>query len=209
MRHYYSAMLLLLVALTAAGQTNRIYIEDFELAPDSTTTVPVMLANEDETRGIQFNFTMPPEMKFADYELTEYAAQEDFNMNLSVNKANDSTWTVMVYPSGRICFPPGEQAIVLLKFKAKPAFKGGDMLVWKCRGSTIDNMTIFMDDAITRVTVPQSSLIALPEDRFAVSEEFYSIKGQPIAWPGASPVAIRVTTLSDGSRTASKIASCR
>ena len=196
----------MLVALTATGQTNRIYIEDFELAPDSTKTVPVMLANVDETRGIQFNITMPQGLKFAGYDLSEYAAQEDFHMNLSANKVNDSTWSVMVYPSGRICFPPDVQPVVMLKFKAKSEFKGGDLLVWKCRGSTIDNNTIFMDDATTHVTVPQSSIIALPEDRFTVSEEFYNINGQSIASPDSVPVAIQVTTSNDGTRTARKVA---
>ena len=122
----------MLVALVAAGQTNRIYIEDFEIMPDSTKTVPVMLANVDETRGLQFNVTLPNGMKYSGYKLSDYASQSSFSMNIASNKVNDSTWSVMVYPSGRICFPPDEQAIVMLKFKAKSEFKGGDLLVWKC-----------------------------------------------------------------------------
>ena len=186
--------------MVALGQQNRIYIEDFEIAPEATLTVPVMLSNVDETRGIQFNLTVPQGLKIVSRELSDYAAQERFNMNFSVNKVNDSTWTMIIYPSGRICFPPDEQAMVLVGFKAKAEFKGGDLLLWKCRGSTIDNVTIYINDDTAHVSVPQSSVISVPNDHFTVSEVYYNIMGQPISSHDTVPVAIRVATMSDGTR---------
>ena len=44
-----------LLALSGAAQTNRIYIDDFEIYPDSTVTVPVVFANESRARGLQYN----------------------------------------------------------------------------------------------------------------------------------------------------------
>ena len=49
----------LLVALDAVSQSNRIYVEPFEICPDSIVAVPVMLANESPTRGLEFNMTLP------------------------------------------------------------------------------------------------------------------------------------------------------
>ena len=58
MRHFVTTLLAVCVAVCAMAQANRVYIEDFEICPDSVVTVPVMLANVDETRGVQFPGTL-------------------------------------------------------------------------------------------------------------------------------------------------------
>ena len=48
-RFHFAAICALLMAFTALAQGNRVIIEDFEIAPDSTLTIPVLLANTDST----------------------------------------------------------------------------------------------------------------------------------------------------------------
>ena len=140
----------LLVALDAVSQSNRIYVEPFEICPDSIVAVPVMLANESPTRGLQFNMTLPEGLVVDDCEITKYC--DKYNMSIFTNR-NGDVWTIGMYPMGAICLPANTAAIVTLQMLARPTFKGGEIIVWKCRGSTIDNMTIYMDGDTTAVTV--------------------------------------------------------
>ena len=74
-------MMAALLSLAAvAQQRNRIYIENFEIYPDSSLTVPVMLANMDSTRGIQFNITLPFGLKISECNLTPYAKEYDMHL---------------------------------------------------------------------------------------------------------------------------------
>ena len=163
MRYRLTTLLAIIVALQALAQSNCIYIEDFEVCPDSVVTVPVMLANADETRGFQFNITMPQGLKVVGHRLAEYAI--DYGMNLTFSKSeNDDCYTAVVVPHDRTCFPPDTTAVMTLRLKASHDFKGGEISLWKERGSTVENKTIFMSDSTTIVTVPESVLVGIPID---------------------------------------------
>ena len=41
------------------AQTNRIFIEEFEIEPGTIDSVPVMLTSVDPSRGLQFNISLP------------------------------------------------------------------------------------------------------------------------------------------------------
>ena len=68
------------MALCAMAQNNRIYIEDFEIDPDSTVTVSVILANESPTRGVQFNMTLPPGLILKSSKVTAYSSEYFMSM---------------------------------------------------------------------------------------------------------------------------------
>jgi len=205
MRHYLLTIMALLAAMCAMAQSNRIYIEDFEIDPDSTRVVPVMLANTDPTRGLQFSMTLPAGLRLMDYKATAYA--RDYEMNLTMNyNANDSSYLMFMYPSAPICFPPDTRAVVNVTLEAAPNFKGGEIAIWKCRGSTIDNMTIYLDGDTTLVTVPASSLIGIPMDRKTSGDQYFNLMGQPISSPDAAPVAIQISIGVNGERSSRKIA---
>ena len=83
-RHNLLLMLCALLAISAvAQQGNRIYIEDFEIEPGKTVSVPLMLSNQDPTRGMQFNISLPNGLRMIDQELTAYS--EEYNMNMCVH----------------------------------------------------------------------------------------------------------------------------
>ena len=195
-----------LATLTAAAQGNRIYIEDFEIDRDSTKTVQVMLANVDPTRGIQFNLTLPAGLMFEDYEETAYSRR--YTMSLTSRFVPEyNGYLIFLYPSKAICFPPDTTAVINLTFSASSDFSGGDLMIWQCRGSTIDNETIYMDGDTTQVSVPSSTLIGIPVDQRPTEEQYFNLMGQPIASPEMAPIAIQVTTRSDGMRTSRKVIS--
>lgn len=163
MRYRLMTLLALMVGLHALGQTNTISIADFEIYPDSVIAVPVILDNDDETRGCQFNITLPQGLQVVGHELTDFS--HDYRMRLTFGQnAADDCYTVILFPSDRTCFPAGTEAIMTLSFKASGDFKGGRVALWKERGSTVENKTIVMNDTVTMVTVPESVLNGIPID---------------------------------------------
>ena len=167
------ALLAVVMVMNVAAQVNSIYIEDFEIMPDSSVTVPVILANEEPTRGIQFNLTLPKNLTLLSYALPRVIADQ-YNMHI-FGTAKEWGWTLGMYPSTKVCFSPDTLQVMLLQFKAEPGFKGGEINVWKCRGSSMDNVTIFIGDDTTRVTVPKPSIINLPTDEGEGSDMFFSL----------------------------------
>lgn len=205
MRQYLLTIVAVMAALSALAQGNRIYIEDFEIDADSTKVVPVVLANCDSTRGLQFDLTLPVGLRLEDLSMTSYAMQYD--MSLTINYVDvDSAYLVFMYPSSRVCFPPDTKVVMKFEFTASSDFKGGDLLIWKCRGSTMENKTIYMEGSTTRVTVPSSTLIGIPVDQQPTDDQYFNLMGVPISSPDAAPVAIQVTTGANGERYSRKIA---
>lgn len=198
MKHCLMALLALVSALTVSAGNNRVYIEDFEIMGDSIVTVPVMLANEDPTRGIQFNMTLPPGLVMEDCALTE-TSEEDYVMSLSCNFIRvDSCYQIIIYPRMRICYPPGTLAVMTFDLKAESDFQGGEIRIWKCFGSTMENDAFVVDGSTTTVTVPSSSLIKVPADSQPVDQRYFNLMGYPLRSPDCAPVAIVVTTTSSG-----------
>lgn len=207
MRNFVTTILAVCVALCAMAGTNRIYIEDFEIDPDSTVTVPVMLANEDPTRGVQFNMTLPPGLILKSSKVTDYSSEYTMSLTCRYSEA-DGHYLLFLYPMGPICYDPDTAAVLTVTFAAQPDFKGGTISLWKCRGSTIDNHSFVIGDATTIVTVPEASIIGIPIDNEPVRDEFFNLMGQPVSSPDSIPVAIQVTTTASGERTSRKVAFC-
>lgn len=157
-RHILMALCALLAAATAMAQSNRLIIQDFEVAPDSTVTIPVTLANEDISRGMQFNLTVPEGLTIEDMRVTKYSK----SLGMSVTYSDNSdTKTIILYQMGRACFPPDSVDVVLIEFRASHDFKGGELSVTKGRGSTMDNVPFIIEGDTAVVAVPAASLILI------------------------------------------------
>lgn len=197
MKNCLMIILLSLVALSGAAQSNRIYIDDFEIYPDSTVTVPVVLANESRIRGLQFNMTLPQGLTIEEYELTDYS--DDLTMSLVVRRIKDNYYGVFIYPTQKIPYPADTTAVIMtLTFGATSDFTGGEVVMFNGRGSTMNNHTFIIDGDTVEVTVPAASLIGIPMDQNPVKDEFFNLQGSPIPSPDSVPVAIHVYTLADG-----------
>ena len=154
MKHCLIFFLARCVSLCAVAQRNRIYVDDFEVAPGSTVVVPVMLANQDTTRGAQFNVTLPPGLRFVEMNLTKYAERLKFVYNKTLK---DGVCNVMIYQVGPACFVPGDTAIAEITLQAEDTFVGGGITMWKCRGATMDNRSIIMDGVTAVASVPMKA----------------------------------------------------
>lgn len=185
MRRFMMIILAAVFTLAAVAQRNRIYIEDFEIYPDSTITVPVMLANTDPTRGFQFNMTLPDGLSIEDCKLTEYAVK-DYDMHI-FNMCKAGVWTAGMYPASKVCLPPDDKAMMTITFKATAEFKGGQLFLWKCRGSTMESTTIYFDEDTTTVTVPSNALIGIPMDKRTDTNDYFNLIGEPIPFSDDEP----------------------
>ena len=173
MRHFVTTLLAVCVAVCAMAQANRVYIEDFEICPDSVVTVPVMLTNVDETRGVQFRISLPLGLSIDESELTDHSA--DCNMQELFRFAPiGGFYNVILYPLDRSCLPSGTHAIMNFSFKADAAFKGGTITLFKACGATTENQPIAIDGDSTTVTVPEAVLVGVPVDQKTSDDRFFN-----------------------------------
>jgi len=153
MRRLLIILLAALATLTAAAQhDNTIYIEDFEMAPDSTVTVNVTLANGEPTGGFQFRMSLPAGLQVEDIELTRHSKKH--KMYLASNQVNDSTWMVVVYPMGQDVLPTDSVAVLRLTLTAAQQFNGGIIAITRAMGASQESTTIYYDDSTANVTLP-------------------------------------------------------
>lgn len=200
------AVLAVLVAIPVSGQANSLYMDDFELEPDSIITVPLVLANESPSRGLQFTLTLPQDIYLEESVVTSYS--QGYRMSISNNVLGDNSFLIFVYPSIRICYPPDTAEIVKFTFSAAPSFKGGQIFITECVGSTIENQSFPMEGDTVNVAVSPASLIGVPVNQQPVEDQYFNLLGLPISSADEVPVAIRVTTTADGRRDSRKVSIC-
>lgn len=205
MRKLMLTVMAMMMAMGVMAQHNVMYISDFEIAPGSQIDVPLMLANSDPTRGVQFNMTLPDGLTLINRQMTPYAEVE-YEMKDFGTLKKAGYWLIGMYPVGGVCFPPGDTAIMILTFASAADFTGGEIILWRQRGSTIDNKTIFYDNDTTTVTIPQASILERQDNALPLDQRFYNLNGQPVESPDTMPLAIQVTTWPDGRRTSRKVA---
>lgn len=203
MKQYLVAILAVLAVLPIAGQANRLFMEDFELEPDSMITVPLVLANESPSRGLQFTLTLPQGIYLEEGLVTSYSQQ--YRMSISTNDLGDNSFLIFVFPSIRVCYPPDTAEIVKFTFSAVSDFRGGQIFITECLGSTIENVAFPMDGDTVSVTVSPGSLIGIPVDQQPVEDQYFNLLGVPISSAAEWPVAIQVTTTPDGRRDSRKV----
>lgn len=193
-------------ALMASAQTNRIYIEDFEIEPGTTDTVPVLFASVDPSRGLQFNLSLSAGLDVVDIELTDYSRQFSMVGSCNYSSKNDC-YLMFIYPGDRVCYPADTVAVIMnVLIEADPDFSGGTLTTWKCRGSTMENAAIIMEGDTTTVSTPTASILLIPADQKPQPDQYFNMMGQPIDDPASAPVAIQVTTRASGERTSRKVA---
>ena len=203
MRHFLMAIFVVLLSLPCLAQSNQIYMNDFEIVPDSIMDFSLMLANESPTRGLQYTMKLPQGLFLEDMVVTAYS--QHYRMTISCNDLGNNSYLVFVFPNIRICYPPDTAAIVTISLRAASDFKGGDVLIVDCAGSTIDSQSFPIVGDTVHVTVPASSLIRIPMDQQPVKDQYFNLLGAPIHSATDVPIAIHVTTSRDGRRDCHKV----
>ena len=178
------------LAFNAMAQNNRIYIKDFEIIPDSSVLVPVILANQDTTCGFKFNMTLPDGLEVEKVSMTDRI--RDLGMKLEYHERNGSS-VVMIYSMQLAYCVPDTIEVLTIKFKADADFKGGEVSLWKCRGARTDNTGLILSDATTRVSVPERSLVGVPIDKKKEKEQFFDSDMRPEVSSSAGKVSQKPT----------------
>ena len=176
MKHYIMLLLALLVALNAMGQRNKVFIADFEVSPDSTVTVPVILANQDTTYGVQFNVYPPDGLKVKSVKTTPYS--DKLGMDATSSK-REGARVVLLYSMSMKSYPPDSAAVAEVTFRATPQFRGGNVVIKRVYGSRSDNSSLTMDGCTTHVTLPDSVLFGLPEEDSKEGSSFFTLPVGP------------------------------
>ena len=186
----YLIILMAALAFNAMAQNNRIYIKDFEIIPDSSVLVPVILANQDTTCGFQFNMTLPDGLEVEKVSMTDRI--RDLGMKLEYHERNGSS-VVMIYSMQLAYCVPDTIEVLTIKFKADADFKGGEVTLWKCRGARTDNTGLILSDATTRASVPERSLVGVPIDKKKEKEQFFDSDMRPEVSTSAGKVSQKPT----------------
>ena len=77
------------------------------------------------------------------------------------------------YSMNYVSYPVDTAAIVTLTIHAASSFKGGDIVISKAFGSSMENKTIPFDGGKATVTVPAASLIGIPIDQQSDDNRFF------------------------------------
>jgi len=190
---------LVVLALGARAQIHEMYIEDFTIEPGTVLEVPVMLHCQTPSRGMQFNLHMCEGLSLDDVTLSDESIELD--MNMFYRKTDEGYYTVVAYPSQRVCYDTIPLPVVYVHLEAAQDFKGGILRMTKVRGATLDNKSIKMNDTTTIVSVPEqgAGVTTVPTDATqTVGVDYYTMTGVPTARPDG--IAIQVTRYSDGTR---------
>lgn len=165
MKQYFMTLVALLLAVTAMAQHNGVFIDSFEIAPGTSVTVPVKFHVIEPTRGLQFCVSLPPRLRMVRHDLDEETADQ-YSLH-PFGSRNDSVWTLGMYPFGRVCLPADTVMTVMqVTLKASPDFQGGDIRLWRQRGSRLDNSSIQLSDDTTAVRVKRDEMQTNSEEFF-------------------------------------------
>ncbi|MBR5684632.1 MAG: hypothetical protein IKX18_00580 [Muribaculaceae bacterium] len=175
-------MTMILVALMAVGvqaQGNRLLMEDFVIEPDSTIVMPLIFANIDSMRGIQFNISPPLGLSIDRIKASRNSKK--LGMTVSSYEQNGIS-TVMVYQMGLGAFPPDSIPVANVVFVADSGFRGGEIEIWKSLGATLSHASIAIDGDTVIVTVPQAKLIGNPIDQQQGKDHYFNLE-EPTVLP--------------------------
>ena len=78
-----------------------------------------------------------------------------------------------IYSLDYVSYPADTAAIVTLSLCAASDFKGGNIVISKAFGSSLENETFPIDGTTTTVTVPAGSLIGIPMDQHPDEQVFF------------------------------------
>lgn len=206
MRHFLLLMIATVLAFEVSAASGRVYVEDFDIEPGRIDTVTVMLFTSEPSRGLQFYITLPSGVDLWDFEMSDLSNR--LHMVGSCNYSSTyQCYSAFIYPNVVDFYPADTLVAVMdLYLEADPTFRESDLITWKCRGSTADNETIYLDGDTAHVSLPGASIIAIPDDDRPMWEQYYNLNGQPIDSPDSTSVAIQVTTGRSGERKARKVA---
>lgn len=156
-----TVMLLAMGCIAAFAQGNKLYIEDFDIAPGETKTLDIILENEDPVSSLQFDITFPTGLSYVENTLERVTSRITRTSHSIVDaKQKESVYRMGILSTSsemaNSAVKLNEGALLRIKVKADIDYKGSSIKITKIIGSNgtvSDPVRLDMDDCVVNANV--------------------------------------------------------
>ena len=136
-----TVMLLAMGCIAAFAQgNNKLYIEDFDIAPGETKTLDIILENEDPVSSLQFDITFPTGLSYVEGSLEKVTSRiTRTSHSILAVKQEESVYRMGILSTSsemaNSAVKLNEGALLRIKVKAAIDYKGSSIKITKIIGS--------------------------------------------------------------------------
>ena len=156
-----TVMLLAMGCIAAFAQGNKLYIEDFDIAPGQTKTLDIILENEDPVSSLQFDITFPTGLSYVENTLERVTSRiTRTSHSIVAAKQGENVYRMGILSTSsetaNSAVKLNEGALLRIKVKADIDYKGSSIKITKIIGSNgtvSDPVRLDMDDCVVNANV--------------------------------------------------------
>ena len=156
-----TVMLLAMGCIAAFAQGNKLYIEDFDIAPGQTKTLDIILENEDPVSSLQFDITFPTGLSYVENtveRVTSRITRTSHSIVAAEQGKNVYRMGILSTSSetANSAVKLKEGALLRIKVKAAIDYKGSSIKITQIIGSNgtvSDPVRLNMDDCVVNANV--------------------------------------------------------
>ena len=157
-----TVMLLAMGCIAAFAQgNNKLYIEDFDIAPGQTKTLDIILENEDPVSSLQFDITFPTGLSYVEGSLEKVTSRiTRTSHSILAVKQEESVYRMGILSTSsemaNSAVKLNEGALLRIKVKAAIDYKGSSIKITQIIGSNgtvSDPVRLNMDDCVVNANV--------------------------------------------------------
>ena len=135
-----TVMLLAMGCIAAFAQGNKLYIEDFDIAPGETKTLDIILENEDPVSSLQFDITFPTGLSYVENTLERVTSRiTRTSHSILAVKQEESVYRMGILSTSsemaNSAVKLNEGALLRIKVKAAIDYKGSSIKITDIIGS--------------------------------------------------------------------------
>lgn len=140
---FSATVMLFAVGCIAAFADNKLYIEDFTIAPGQTKTLEILLENESPVSSLQFIATLPEGLEYVDNSFAKVTNRiTRSSHSVTVQKGENAFRVIVLSTSSKIensSIKGKSGAILTVDVKAATDYKGGVIVIDDIVGSDANN----------------------------------------------------------------------
>ena len=135
-----TVMLLAMGCIAAFAQGNKLYIEDFDIAPGQTKTLDIILENEDRVSSLQFDITFPTGLSYVENSLERVTSRiTRTSHSIVAAKQGENVYRMGILSTSsemaNSAVKLKEGALLRIKVKADIDYKGSSIKITDIIGS--------------------------------------------------------------------------
>ena len=156
-----TVMLLAMGCIAAFAQGNKLYIEDFDIAPGETKILDIILENEDPVSSLQFDITFPTGLSYVEESLERVTSRiTRTSHSIVAAKQGENVYRMGILSTSsemaNSAVKLKEGALLRIKVKAAIDYKGSSIKITQIIGSNgtvSDPVRLDMDDCVVNANV--------------------------------------------------------